>query len=246
MILLRACVRIYVLEGLIFVDRLLGNNVCVYYNMTDETNTSTTNEIIITPPTLPKFYPKEDIDDYILILKNNCKITNELLKIAHPDIEFNCDESNNVNMISHPDYDDENDVCSDNKAIVNEPTPPVTRVNYEDCLNKKYNYDKYIYGLYKSTNLKSNYYWFIKRSEQPNFPKRPIEYKLSLEDGIKYFNAMIKATEDISNKSYVFSNNVPLHMGGKRSSRKQSKRKTKSTKRTKRRRGTRKRTNKKR
>jgi hypothetical protein len=200
----------------------------------------------------------EHVEDYILIIKDDCKKTNELLEIVHPDIEFVC----------------KNDVSAEQRIVLEEQFEKRDKSglyfpedkNKEQIVNGKkqlYYCERTESQFLDNTNLKLYEYLngefkeisfrpfigfvkkppncvFIKRSERvdypDNFPVKNDNIQLSDDDRKQYFDNMIKEYENSKYRVYG---------GGKRSkrSKKQPKKKRKSTKR---RRGTRKRANKKR
>lgn len=162
----------------------------------------------------------DDINNYILILKNNCQLTNEMLKFFNPDIAFKCNNDNSIQETSNNDN--------------------VTNEFINDVQQLEYTFQpKYSHNGYNFRNDVFNYQcFFIKRTEIPNLTKTQPPLQGTVEEQkalkIKYFN-------EIYNR---YHEEIYRH-GGKRSKR-SKKRPNRKRKSTKRKRGTRKRANKKR
>jgi hypothetical protein len=206
----------------------------------------------------------ENVEDYILIIKDDCKKTNELLKKAHPDIEFVCrkDEGANKTVIEEqyertenrgllfPEEtfkDDKKQLYYCERRVSSFPDNANLKL-YEYSENKFKEIDFRNNGGFiiklpngKFTNTTPNGV-FIKRSDRKgnpdNFPDKDDSLKLTQDDRKEYFDNMIEEYKKSKDRFYG---------GGKRSSRRTSKKRpNRKRKSTKRRRGTRKRSNKKR
>ncbi len=116
MIVLRACVRIYVF-GLIFwrvyLGGYLGNNVCIYYNMIQgngdnaevpvvETGSTNVQEKlgnnengngngIVDATGIPEL--PDDVEDYMVVFGDNCELTNGFTTYTNDDITFLCEKN---------------------------------------------------------------------------------------------------------------------------------------------------------
>lgn len=201
--------------------------------------------------TTTSFNIPHDIDDYILIIKDNCNETNNLLQMAHPDIQFVCRLNEGTGQMVLVEQFEKSE-----GGLHFQEVPPVdgktqlyycerTQSQFLDNTNLKlYEYSenkfKEIVFFINAGFTKNLNGVFIKRSdrtgEPDNFPVKNSSIQLSEDDRKRYFNKMIE--------EYNIAN---MSDGGKRSSRRTSKKRpNRKRKPTKRRRGTRKRANKKR
>ena len=192
----------------------------------------------------------DDIDDYILIIKDDCDGTNKLLEMAHPDIQFVC----RLNEGTRQMVVEEQFEKTQGGLYFKEVLPVNGKKQLYYCQRGSSFSNNENLKLYKYSNgfkeiefspYANNYGFkekipngvFIKRSdrkgEPDNFPVKDSSIKLSEEDRKTYFDNMITQYNIAKYR---------VHGGGKRT-KKRSNRKRKSTKR---RRGTRKRANKKR
>jgi hypothetical protein len=247
-----------------FVHGVLGNNVCVYYNMELDNNDA---DQVKTHKTIDAL---TNAEDFILILTDDCEKTNKLLNIVNGDLQVKCNGKNIAKATSNA-FNWSRNVVSNIKVITPEHLSNIKTYSYlkEKSGFKVDDISKPIMCLMPRglSPINNNYQvcknvaTFIRRSDLPEqFSGRPeVTQEVTQENKNKYLDEMIKSYNEWVN-SYqtddVMKPVVDPYTGGRPSRRltrrlirrpsKRPKRKTKSSKGTKRRRGTRKRANKKR